>query len=197
VDVYPWTAGSTQLVQILPPEFLEGSLDKATERLKNADERKRCAEILKTPQTRFENQVDLIGWENIMVTSVQTEKNRMFIGKRISEIAEMRGCDPAEAAFDMLAEYVRDKKMLTLAKAINKITQKPAEILSIPNKGLIKEGYDADIAIFDLAKIENHATYLDPKQFGTGFSYVLVNGIIANDHDTFLNVGSGKVIRRS
>ena len=250
VDVYPWTAGSTQLAQVLPPEFLEGGLEKATERLKDPSLRKRCTEILKTPQTSFENQVDLIGWENIMVTSVQTEKNRPYVGKKISEIAAIRGCDPFYAAFDLLvhehcavsmvnfiacegdietimrypystiisdsiyppggnphprqygtfpkvlAEYVRDKKVLSLTEAIHKITQGPAELLSIANKGLIKEGYDADMAIFDLAKVENHATYLDPKQFGTGFSYVLVNGVVANDHDAFLHTTSGKVLRR-
>ncbi|GMO59364.1 MAG: amidohydrolase family protein [Treponemataceae bacterium] len=249
VDVYPWTAGATQLAQVLPPEFLEGGLEAAAERLKDSAARKRCAEILKKPQTSFENQVELIGWENIMVTSVQTEKNRDCVGKKISEIAYARGSDPFDAAFDLLAdercdvsmvnfiaceedietimrlpysiiisdsiypangnphprqygtfpkllsEYVREKKTLTLPEAIRKITGAPAQRLSIANKGLIKEGYDADIVIFDLNKVENHADYLNPKQFGTGLSYVLVNGITAIDHDVFLHTAQGKVLR--
>lgn len=250
LDVYPWTAGSTQLVQVLPPEFLEGGLGKTTERLRDPLLRRQCAEILKAPQSRFENLVDLIGWENIMVSSVQTEKNSFCIGKRITEIAEERNCDPFDAAFDLLAEencdvamvdfiaseqdietimrypesivisdsiypaggtphprqygtypkllaeYIRDKKVLPLETGIRKITGAPAEIFSIPNKGLIKEGYDADITIFDLEKIENPANYLNPRQFGKGFSAVIVNGVVVNEHDRFLGGNSGKILRR-
>ncbi|MDR2588904.1 MAG: hypothetical protein LBC67_05700, partial [Spirochaetales bacterium] len=72
----------------------------------------------------------------------------------------------------------------------------PAEILSIENKGLIKEGFDADIAVFNLERIKNNATYLKPKELAEGFSYVLVGGVIANDHDRFLKTSSGKVLRR-
>ncbi|MDR0562528.1 MAG: amidohydrolase family protein [Spirochaetaceae bacterium] len=250
LDVYPWTAGSTQLVYILPPEFLEGGLAKTTERLKDPTLRRECADILKSPQTRFDNFIELIGWENIMVSSVQTDKNRDCIGKRITEIAAERNCDPFDAAFDLLAdengdvamvdfiadeqdietimrypeslivsdsiypasgkphprqygtytkllaEYVRDRKILPLETAIRKITGAPAETFSIPNKGLIKEGYDADITVFDLAKIENHADYLDPCQFGIGFTAVAVNGVMVNDNDKFLGGSSGTVLRR-
>jgi N-acyl-D-aspartate/D-glutamate deacylase len=251
LDVYPWTAGSTQLVQVLPPEYLEGGLDKTTERLKDPGLRRECAAILKQPQTRFDNQIDLIGWENIMVSAVQTEKNQAWVGKRITEIATARGCDVFDAAFDLLVEercevsmvnfiaderdietimqypesliisdsiyppggnphprqygtfpkllkdYILDRKLLPLETAIYKITGGPAKVFGIPRKGLIKEGYDADITVFDPAKIENHATYLEPRHYGTGFSAVLVNGVLANDHDRFLGSGSGKVLRRA
>ncbi|MDR2587789.1 MAG: amidohydrolase family protein [Spirochaetales bacterium] len=249
-DVYPWTAGSTQLVQVLPPEFLEGGLDKTTQRLKDPLERKRCKEILSSSDTDFENQIDLVGWENIMVSSARREENLSCVGKRITEIAAERGQDPFEAAFlllasencdvsminfiaceediktilhyphsavisdsiypaggmphprqygtfaKLLADYVRDTKVLSLPEAIHKITRKPAEILSIENKGLIKEGFDADIAVFNLERIKNNATYLKPKELAEGFSYVLVGGVIANDHDRFLKTSSGKVLRR-
>ncbi|MDR0569000.1 MAG: amidohydrolase family protein [Spirochaetaceae bacterium] len=250
-DVYPWTAGSTQLAQILPPALLEGGLEKTAERLKDPRVRKECKDILKTGQTRFDNLVELAGWENIMVSSVQTEKNQRHIGKRISEIAAEQGADPFDAAFDLLAEehgnvamvdfivceqdietivrrpeslivsdstypaggrphprqygtytkflseYVRDRKILPLETAIRKITGGPAEVFSIPHKGFVKEGYDADLAVFDLAEIQNHATYLDPCQFGTGFAAVIVNGEIASLCDQFLGCAAGKVLRRT
>ncbi|MDR2535141.1 MAG: amidohydrolase family protein [Treponema sp.] len=248
-DVYPWTAGSTQLVQVLPPEYLEGGLAKTAERLRDSTLRRECTEILKAPQTRFENLVELVGWENIMVSSVQTPKNQSCIGKRITEIAEERNRDPFDAAFDLLvdegcdvamvdfitheqdietimgypesviisdsiypaggkphprqygtfpkllAEYVRDRKVLPLETGIHKITGGPAKVFAVPNKGLIKEGYDADLVVFDLERIENHATYLDPCRFGTGFTAVLVNGNLANDQDQFLGCDSGKILR--
>lgn len=92
-DVYPWTAGCTQLAQVLPPQYLEGGLKKTTERLKDPEQRKRCRDILESPQSSFENQIHLIGWENIMVG-----------GKFITETARERGIDPYECAFDILVE---------------------------------------------------------------------------------------------
>jgi N-acyl-D-aspartate/D-glutamate deacylase len=250
VDVYPWGAGSTQLTQVLPPEFLEGGMAETTKRLKDPAERKRCIEVLTHPQDAFENQVELLGWENIMIGSVKTDKNRDCEGKRISEIAAMRGADPYETALTLLAEedcevsminfiacdedietimklpysyiisdsiypdrgkphprqygtftkvlseYVRDRKVLPLARAVNKFTHAPAARFGIRNKGLIREGYDADLAVFDLASIANHATYLDPRRLGTGFAWVLVNGRTANENDVFINNDAGRVVRR-
>lgn len=249
-DVYPWVAGSSLLAQILPPDYLEGGMAKATQRLKDAGQRERCKDILSRPQTDFENQALLLGWENIMVGSVKTEKNRECEGKRISEIAAMRGMDPADAALELLAdedcevsminfiaceedietilklpysfiisdsiypdggkphprqygtfpkilaEYVRDRRILTLQEAVRKFTAAPAERFRIAGKGMIKEGYDADLVVFDLEAVRNGATYLNPRELGTGLSYVLVNGKIANDHDSFINTGAGKVLRR-
>lgn len=249
-DVYPWLAGSSLLAQVLPPEFVAGGLAEATKRLRDPAERRRCAAILAGSQPGFENQVLLLGWGNIMVGSVKTEANRDCEGKRVTEIAEMRGVDPAEAALKLLAdedcevsminfiacdedvetilklpysfiisdsiypdggrphprqygtfpkllaEYVRDKKVLALAEAIRKFTAAPAERFRIAGKGMLREGYDADLVVFDLAKVENHATYLDPRQLATGFALVLVNGKTANTDDSFSNTGAGRVIRR-
>ncbi len=250
VDAYPWTAGSTQLIQVLPPEFLEGGMAKTTARLKDPAERERCIAMLAREDTPFENQVKLLGWENIMVSAVKTAKNRDCEGRRITEIAAMRGKAPVDAALDLLAEedcevaminfiaceedieailklpysyiisdsiypdggqphprqygtfpkllaeYVRDRKVLTLPEAIRKFTGAPAEGYGIPNKGFIREGCDADLAVFDLAAIENTADYAAPRGLGKGFSWVFVNGRLANERDTFVNTGAGRVIRR-
>lgn len=63
-------------------------------------------------------------------------------------------------------------------------------------KGLLKKGWDADLTIFNLDMIQNNADYISPASLATGFSYVFVNGILANDHDKFINSGAGKVLRR-
>jgi N-acyl-D-aspartate/D-glutamate deacylase len=68
--------------------------------------------------------------------------------------------------------------------------------MQIANKGYIKEGYDADIAVFKLDAVQCNADYIHPDRLATGFQYVFVNGQLANDHDKFVNTGKGKVIRR-
>lgn len=84
----------------------------------------------------------------------------------------------------VLSEFVRDKKVLTLENAIHKMTQLPAEVYHLDTKGLIREGMDADIVIFDLNNIQAPATYANPVQFSAGFDYVMVNGVVVLKSDT-------------
>lgn len=103
-DVYPYTAGSTQLIQILPPQYLEGGITEIVKRLKDTKQRKKLTEILRKPSNSFENLVSSIGFENIRVTSVVTEKNKLYIGKSITEIAAILGKDEYDCAYDLLIE---------------------------------------------------------------------------------------------
>lgn len=94
----------------------------------------------------------------------------------------------------VISEYVRKRRVITLEKAIQKMTSYPAKRLSIQNRGLIHEDYFADIVIFDFDKIQDNATYLEPNQPSTGIEYVIVNGKIElenNLHNSNLN---GKLI---
>jgi len=96
----------------------------------------------------------------------------------------------------ILQEYVKERKILCLEQAIHKITGKPAKIMGIPKKGLLHKGFDADIVIFDMDTVQNNASYVNPTSMATGFSHVFVNGILANNHDNFINSGAGKVLRK-
>ena len=78
----------------------------------------------------------------------------------------------------VLGRYVRERKILTLEEAIRKMTGLPAQILSINRRGLIKEGYYADITILDTATVIDKATFEDPHQYAEGVFAVLVNGVI-------------------
>lgn len=78
-----------------------------------------------------------------------------------------------------LSRYVRDEGLLTIGEAINKITLLPARRFNILNRGMIKEGYFADLTIFDYSKIGDLAQYKDPFHRSEGISYVFVNGIPA------------------
>jgi N-acyl-D-aspartate/D-glutamate deacylase len=95
-----------------------------------------------------------------------------------------------------LAVYVRERHIIDLESAIRSMTSLPATVFGIKDRGVIREGAVADIAVFDLAKIRDRATYTDPHQLADGMSYVLVNGVVVIDNDTFTTAMPGKVLTR-
>lgn len=102
-DVYPYPAGSTQLIHVLPPEFQAGGMDALTEALRDPAKREVMRRRMKTGQD-FENISLLVGFENIQATSLRLPENQAFEGKSILEIAEIQGKDPYDALFDLLAD---------------------------------------------------------------------------------------------
>ncbi|MDU1909782.1 N-acyl-D-amino-acid deacylase family protein [Fusobacterium sp.] len=84
------------------------------------------------------------------------------------------------AAFThFLKYYVRDLKIISLQEGIHKITQMPAKRLHFQRRGVLKEGYFADILIFDIDKLGDNSTFDNSNNLSTGMDYVLVNGKIA------------------
>ena len=78
----------------------------------------------------------------------------------------------------VLGRYVREEKILTFQEAIRKMTSFPAQKLGLKDRGLIREGMWADIAIFNPEKIIDKATFTNPHQYPEGIEYVIVNGKI-------------------
>jgi len=76
----------------------------------------------------------------------------------------------------LLGKYVRDEKVISLEEAIYKLTTLPATNLKIKKRGALKEGFYADLAIFNPNEIQDHATFEKPLQFSTGMVHVFVNG---------------------
>lgn len=76
----------------------------------------------------------------------------------------------------VLAQYVRDKKLLSLEDAIRKMTSLPAATFRLWDRGLIRPGMAADVVIFDPAKVRDRATFDKPHQYAEGFMYIVVNG---------------------
>jgi N-acyl-D-aspartate/D-glutamate deacylase len=95
----------------------------------------------------------------------------------------------------ILGEYVRGYGLLTLEDAIRKATSFPAQRLGIRDRGLLREGYYADVVVFDPATIIDKATYEKPHQFAEGISYVLVNGEVVLDQGRITEARSGMVVR--
>ncbi len=77
----------------------------------------------------------------------------------------------------VLGHYSRDEKVITLPDAIRKLSKLSAEKLHIKKRGELKQGYYADLVIFDPGKVEDHATYENPHQYATGIIDVFVNGV--------------------
>lgn len=76
-----------------------------------------------------------------------------------------------------LGKYVRDEKVMPLEEAIRRLTSLPAENLKLRRRGQLAPGFHADIAIFDPARIQDHATFEQPHQYATGMVHVFVNGV--------------------
>jgi dihydroorotase/N-acyl-D-amino-acid deacylase len=95
----------------------------------------------------------------------------------------------------ILGRYVREQKLLSLETAIHKMTGAPAARVGIRDRGLLKQGLFADIAIFDPARVIDRATFEMPNQYPEGIQYVLVNGQIAVDAGQRTPVLAGRVVR--
>src|SRR5437588_13130659 len=76
----------------------------------------------------------------------------------------------------LLGRYVRDEKLLPLEQAIRKLTSLPATNLGLERRGTLKEGYFADVVVFDPQTIIDRATYDKPHQYAVGVKHVFVNG---------------------
>ena len=94
-----------------------------------------------------------------------------------------------------LREYVLNKYVISMEFAIRAATSLPAEILGLQDRGLIREGYVADIVVFDPEKISDKATFSDPHQYSVGISYLIIDGEIVIDHDEYTGVLAGKPLR--
>ena len=94
----------------------------------------------------------------------------------------------------VLGSYVRDRKILSLEEAIRKMTSLPAQILSIDNRGLIQEGYYADITIFDAKTVTDTATFEDPHQYAEGIYSVLVSVVIFVENGAHNGNRPGRVL---
>jgi N-acyl-D-aspartate/D-glutamate deacylase len=95
-----------------------------------------------------------------------------------------------------LGQYVRDLRLLSLPQAIWKMTGGSAAALGLADRGLLREGYWADMTVFDPERIADCATYDDPHRYAAGVSTVLVNGEVVIDGGEHTGALPGRVLRR-
>lgn len=95
----------------------------------------------------------------------------------------------------VLGRYVREQKVLTVEDAVKKMTSMNADKISLKDRGLLKEGYWADVTVFDPRTVADRATYENPHQYPVGIPYVIVNGQPVVDAGNHTGALPGAVLR--
>jgi N-acyl-D-amino-acid deacylase len=246
-DMYLYTASGTGLDSTLPGWVKEGGHKAMMQRLADPAQRARAAADLKATSLRDWSTVQPIGFKNPAL--------RALAGKRLPEIAAMRGKTVEETAVDLVFEddsrvstifhsmdednlrkglvrpwvsfgsdaaalapeppftdnpvhpraygnfakllgrYVRDEKLLPLQEAVRKLTSLPADNLRIAERGRLKRGHFADLAIFDPATVADRATYEQPHVYAVGMRHVLVNGVPVLKDGEHTGAKPGRAVR--
>jgi N-acyl-D-amino-acid deacylase len=94
-----------------------------------------------------------------------------------------------------LARYTRELGLLGLEDCVAHLTGRPAARLKLTDRGLVREGYAADLVLFDPDRIADTATFTEPRQQAAGIDYVLVNGQLAIDEAAPTGSRSGRALR--
>ena len=237
-DCYTYPYSGTTVTIGLPGWSKDGGPERLMAALQDADDRARMKR--EVPAERLDN-----SW----LTNFTQPQNRVYDGRLLTDIAEMRGQDPADALFDLLveerlgisvvglgtnqqtlpafvshpygmiasdailfgeypsprsygcfpivlAEFVRAERHLRLPEAIRKMTSFPAQRLGLPDRGLLRDGFKADIVVFDPETVKAPATREEPKQFPVGIEYVIVNGRVVIDRGENTGALPGRALRR-
>ena len=91
---------------------------------------------------------------------------------------------------------MRAERHLRLPEAIRKITSFPAQRIGLPDRGILRDGFKADIVIFDKHAVKTRATKANPKVYPEGIPYVIVNGQVVIDQGQHTGVFPGRALRR-
>lgn len=249
-DIYPYIAGSSTIVVLLPPWVLAGGLEAMLTRLADRDARARIARDWETGLPGWENRVSAVGWDNVTVSHVVTDGNRDLVGLTVADGAARRGktvldffCDllleergevgqvlvnsceedmlmvlthpytmvgsdgldvgdkPHPRQYGtfpkILGEFVREKQVLSLESAIHKMTGYTAQTFGLPEIGLVKQGYWADLVVFDPAVVKDTATYTDSRQYPVGIDWVMVGGVPTVAEGRTTGDLNGRVLRKA
>jgi hypothetical protein len=176
-EAYPYTAGMTDLASaIFDPGWQEHQGGITYKDLQWAATGERL-----TPETfaKYRKQGGMVA-----IHSIPEEIVRLAIADPMVTIASDsilengKGHPRAAGTYArVLGRYVRERHDLPLMDALRKMTLMPAQRINQPDKGRVKVGADADITVFDPARVIDRATFENPAQFSEGIPYVLVNGV--------------------
>jgi N-acyl-D-aspartate/D-glutamate deacylase len=96
----------------------------------------------------------------------------------------------------VLGRSAREEGLLSVEEAVRRMTSLPAEKFRLAERGTLREGYWADIVVFDPEVVADTATYEEPRQYPNGMPYVLVNGAVEIDAGVPARSGAGRVLAR-
>ena len=95
-----------------------------------------------------------------------------------------------------LRDYVATSKLISLPFFVRNSSALTAEWFRIPERGMIREGYFADVIIFNPNEVADRSTYEQPELFATGMKFVVVNGKVAVDNGAYTGVLAGRALRK-
>ena len=112
----------------------------------------------------------------------------------------MIGAKPAPRTYGtyprILGELVREARLLGLEEAVRKMTGASAARLGLADRGVVADGFRADLVLFDPARVRALATYEEPRRYPEGIPYVLVNGVLVVDGGEHTGATPGRALRR-
>jgi N-acyl-D-amino-acid deacylase len=237
-DCYTYPYSSSSLTMLLPHWTKDGGPERLMAALTDDNDRVRMA-----------REIDRESLRDVWLTNFKQSQNHKYDGRRLIDVAELRGEDPVETLFELmveenlgvnmvglgtnphtlsafvahpygmiasdaillgeypsprsygcfpivLSEFVRAEKHLRIPEAIRKMTSFPAQRMGLPDRGLLKDGFMADIVVFNPDTVKAPATREDPKQYSVGIEYVIVNGQVAIDRGSNTGVLAGRALRR-
>lgn len=94
----------------------------------------------------------------------------------------------------VLGKYAREEKVLTLEDAVRKMTSLPAQIMRLKDRGTLREGYWADVVVFDPKTVKDVGTFEEPEQYPVGIEHVFVNGVAVIESGNHTGAKPGKVV---
>jgi N-acyl-D-amino-acid deacylase len=208
-DAYPYTAGSTILaVMARRPESEPDEVIVATVRNKPEYEGKTLAQIADLLDIPADQAAQRVLADDPGAVAVFFMMDEVDVRRVLGHPLCMIGSDgiptptgkPHPRLYGtfprVLGTYARDERLFPLEEAVRKMTSLPAKRMNLVERGELREGWAADLVIFDPATINDVATYDEPRQYPTGINYVIVNGEIAVEKGTQTPARSGRLIRR-
>lgn len=150
---------------------------------------------------------DLLVEENLRITEVHPGPTGPTLAKFFQHPLGMVGTDsvfigekPSPRTYGsfprILGEFVREESFFSLPEAVRKFTSFPAGRLGLRDRGILRDGFAADITVFDPDQVRAVATYDEPRQQSLGIEYVLVNGTVVIDRGKHTGALPGRALRR-
>jgi N-acyl-D-amino-acid deacylase len=171
-------------------------------------ESRTLAEVMdETGRDAVDSICDLLLAENLGVAQVTSGPWRETLPHFVRHPAGMVGTDstflgekPSPRTYGsfprILGQFVRDEHLLTLEEAVRKMTGAPAARLGLTDRGLLRDGFWADLVVFDPARVRSNATYDQPRRYPDGIEFVAVNGKLVVDGNVHTGELPGRALRR-
>lgn len=213
IDAYPYVAASTALNAIAPRGKLAERMDPhdvmvASVKYQHEYEGKRLDEIASMMDLPVEEAVSkLLRDEENAPSAIMFIMDEADVRRVLGHPTCMIGSDglptggkPHPRLYGtfarVLGTYARDEGLLSVEEAVRRMTSLPAKKFRLAERGEIREGYWADLVVFDPATVADIATYEEPHQYPAGIPHVLVNGELVIENGVPVRSSAGQVLRR-